>query len=70
MAVMNLDDASITRADDGPYVFEVTCRAHDGDDTIETETIHSLAADHDLHVANAIADFDVGEVRLEVASGP
>jgi hypothetical protein len=47
-------------------VFEVTCRSHDGDGKIDTEPVHDLALEHDLRVRNTIADFDTGEVRLEL----
>jgi hypothetical protein len=60
---VELDDVSVGRDED---VFEVTCRSHDGDGKIDTEPVHDLALEHDLRVRNTIADFDTGEVRLEL----
>lgn len=60
---VQLDGVSIGRDED---VFEVTCRNHNGDDKIETEAVHDLALEHDLRVRNTVADFDTGEVRLEL----
>ena len=63
LAAIDLDDVSVGRDDDG---FEVTCRSHDGDGRIETESVHQVARDHGLRVVNTIADFEAGEVRLEL----
>jgi len=60
---VQLDGVSIGRDED---VFEVTCRNHNGEDKIETEPVHDLALEHDLRVRNTVADFDTGEVRLEL----
>lgn len=60
---VQLDGVSIGRDED---IFEVTCRNHNGEDKIETEPVHDLALEHDLRVRNTIADFDTGEVRLEL----
>lgn len=58
-----LDGVSIGRDEE---VFQATCRNHDGDGKIEAEPVHDLALEHDLRVRNTIADFDTGEVRLEL----
>lgn len=60
---VQLDGVSVGRDE---HVFEITCRSHDGDGKIETEPVHDLALEHDLRVRNTVADFDTGEVRLEL----
>ncbi|WP_114578556.1 hypothetical protein [Saliphagus sp. LR7] len=66
--VMGLDASSVTQTGEDATGFIVTCRDHDGADTIETEEIHDLARQYDLRVTNTVADFDAGEVRLEVSA--
>lgn len=61
--LIDLDDVSVTREDD--YLL-VTCRGHDGADTIEIEDVHDTIAKHGYRVQATVGDFDAGEIQLEV----
>lgn len=64
LSLIDLEDVSVSRESED--CLRVTCKGHDGADTIEIEDVHDLIGDADGWVASTIVDFDAGVVELEV----